>query len=305
MKTSRLSAVASLFFAAAVLPLHATDLGDPAPALSIASWVKGKPVILADGNGKNIYVVEFWATWCPPCRASIPHLTELQKKFKDKVVFVGVTDEEPGSVKPFVEKMAEKMDYNVAIDKGGKTAAGYMEAFGINGIPHAFVVDKTGVIAWQGHPMGGLEKALEEMVAGKYDLEAAKKAARAEKLAQQYVELAATGKDPVKAAKLGDQILTDASKNAELLNGIAWFILTEEKVQHRDLALAMRVAKAAYVASEGKDASIVDTYARAHFDTGKKEYAIKLQKQAIELCKDAKMKADLEETLARYQKAAK
>ena len=70
----------------------AAKLGDPAAPLSIKEWVKGKPVDVKDG--KNIYVVEFWATWCGPCRTSIPHLTELQKKFKDKgVVFVGVSDE--------------------------------------------------------------------------------------------------------------------------------------------------------------------------------------------------------------------
>jgi len=64
-----------------------------AAALKISDWVKGKPVDLAAGKGKQVYVIEFWATWCGPCRTSIPHLTELQKKFKDKgVTFVGVSD---------------------------------------------------------------------------------------------------------------------------------------------------------------------------------------------------------------------
>ena len=159
---------------ACAVGLRAGELGDTAKPLDIKEWVKGSAVTLADGKGKTIYVVEFWATWCPPCRASIPHLTELQKKFKDKgVVFVGVTDEKSDVVKKFVEKMGDKMDYNVAID-GGKTSEGYMEAFGVGGIPHAFVVDKEGKIAWQGHPMDGLDKALDEIVAGKYDIEAAK-----------------------------------------------------------------------------------------------------------------------------------
>src|SRR5580765_191909 len=70
-------------------PVFAAELGDTAAELKIAHWVKGEPVHVASGD-HNIYVVEFWATWCPPCRASIPHLTELQKRFRDqKVIMVG------------------------------------------------------------------------------------------------------------------------------------------------------------------------------------------------------------------------
>ena len=54
------------------------SLGDPAAPLTIKDWVKGKPANVRDG--KAVYVVEFWATWCGPCRVSIPHLTELQKR---------------------------------------------------------------------------------------------------------------------------------------------------------------------------------------------------------------------------------
>src|SRR5687767_15792726 len=117
--------------------LHAADLGDPAPELKIAKWVKGEPTQISD-NEKGIYVFEFWATWCPPCRTSIPHLTEIQNRFKDKnVTIIGVTDEKEGVVKPFVDKLGANMDYRVAIDQGA-TGAGYMKAYGVNGIPHAF-----------------------------------------------------------------------------------------------------------------------------------------------------------------------
>jgi thiol-disulfide isomerase/thioredoxin len=157
-----------LFMALAALQVSAAELGMPAPALNVTEWVKGKAVDLNEGKGKNIYVVEFWATWCPPCRASIPHLTELQKKFKDKgVIVIGVSDETVAEVKPFVTKMGTKMEYTVAVDKNDKTSAAYMGAFGVGGIPHAFVVDKTGAIVWHGHPMGGLDKAIEAVLEGK------------------------------------------------------------------------------------------------------------------------------------------
>src|SRR5262245_36837892 len=105
---------------------RAEDLGAPAKPLAIKEWVKGKPVDSSEGKGKNVYVVEFWATWCPPCRASIPHLTELQKQYKDKnVVVVGVTTGDPrnslDTVKQFVDKMADKMEYTVAFDDEHKT----------------------------------------------------------------------------------------------------------------------------------------------------------------------------------------
>jgi thiol-disulfide isomerase/thioredoxin len=147
---------------AALQAAKAARIGDPAAPLRIKEWLKGGPVDLS--NREKIYVVEFWATWCGPCRVSIPHLTELQKKFADKdVVFVGVSDEKPSVVKPFVEKMGERMDYVVACDDERQTYSGYMEAYGRNGIPSAFIVDREGKVAWAGHPMAGLEAKLKQL----------------------------------------------------------------------------------------------------------------------------------------------
>ena len=113
----------SCLIAAAIAAQAAAELGDAAAPLQIAEWIKGKPVDLAAAKGKQIVLVEFWATWCGPCRTSIPHLTEMQKRFKD-VVFVGVSDEDAQTVKKFVTKMGDKMDYTVAIDTDRKTSAG-------------------------------------------------------------------------------------------------------------------------------------------------------------------------------------
>lgn len=155
------------------LGLYAADLGTPAKPLAIEEWVKGAPVDIAAGKGTNIYVVEFWATWCPPCLASIPHLTELQKKFKGKgVVFIGVTDEKSKVVKKFARKMGNKMDYTVAVD-AGKTTEGYPGTFGLEMIPQAFIVDKAGNVVWNGRPMEGLEEALQQVIDGKFDVQKA------------------------------------------------------------------------------------------------------------------------------------
>lgn len=282
--------------------LMAADLGQPAPALRIETWIKGQPVDLAAGKGKTIYVVEFWATWCGPCRASIPHLTELQKRFADRnVVFVGVSDEPAATVRPFVEKMGAKMDYTVAINPGRQTHKAYMEAFGVGGIPHAFVIDKTGVIAWHGHPLAGLDNALDEIVAGKFDLESARRAERAAKQSEDYLAKARGGEEAAQLSQLGETVLKDGAANPGMLNELAWAILTDPRIKSRDLDLATRAAKAAYDRTAGKDPAITDTYARALFNTGKKPEAIRLQSEAIAACKDDGMRKQLEAVLREYQ----
>src|SRR5689334_7009652 len=120
-------------------------IGDTAPALTVAKWFKGAPVKKFE-KGK-VYVVEFWATWCGPCKVSIPHLTEMAEKYKGKATFTGVSVYEEHGKKPtstaymdkvsnFVKDMGDKMNYNVAVDGMDMTMAhNWMEAAGQGGIP--------------------------------------------------------------------------------------------------------------------------------------------------------------------------
>lgn len=160
-------------------------VGDKAPALAVSKWVKGDAVTGFE-KGKT-YVVEFWATWCGPCKMSIPHLTELQKDNKDvKFIGVSVWEDDLSLVEPFVkDAMGDKMGYTVAMDdvakvegksaqsaesRKGKMATTWMDASGSGGIPTAFVVNGEGKIAWIGHPMVGLDEAVKKAVSGKQDL---------------------------------------------------------------------------------------------------------------------------------------
>jgi thiol-disulfide isomerase/thioredoxin len=174
--------ITSLLVIASVQSFASQELtvGDKAPALKVANWVKGKPVNL----GKGRYtVVEFWATWCGPCKQSIPHLTDMANAYKGKVNFVGVSvwESKPidytTKVPAFVKEMGSKMDYNVATDTSDQhMAKQWLQAAGENGIPSAFLIDPKGTVVWIGHPMDGLDKAIDANLSGKFDLQAAIKA---------------------------------------------------------------------------------------------------------------------------------
>lgn len=157
-------------------PLPKLYPGAKAPKLEVAEWVKNGPMKL----GKGIKVVEFWATWCGPCRQTIPHLTELAKKYKGKVEFAGVSiwerEKTLAEIKPkiakFVADMGDKMDYHVAYDtEDKKMAQNWMAAAEQNGIPSSFIVDNKGVVLWIGHP-ANIEEPLQKAIEGKLDVKA-------------------------------------------------------------------------------------------------------------------------------------
>lgn len=110
-------------------------LGDPAPPLRVRDWIKGTPVTGFEKG--RVYVVEFWATWCAPCIAGMPHLSALARRYKGKVTFAAISVLEdrgtrgatPEKLKAFVDGMGDKMDFSVASEDTSFTVRDWKMAF--------------------------------------------------------------------------------------------------------------------------------------------------------------------------------
>lgn len=120
--------------------IHFVRNPDPAPEFKLTS-LDGKPVSVADFKGKVI-LVNFWATWCGPCRAEIPDLVGLQNKYKDRLQIIGldVEDDDPDAIKNFIAEFG--INYPVAV----ATAEIRIKYGGIPALPTSFVLDTEGRI---------------------------------------------------------------------------------------------------------------------------------------------------------------
>lgn len=139
----------------AITALH----GQAAPALAVKDWLNSPALTLAELKGK-IVVLDFWATWCGPCLAAVPHTNELQAKYADKgVVIVGVCAVKGG------EKMAETVKkhgikYPVALDTGDT-----LKAYLANSFPDYYVIDRQGRLRWGDIVNKDVEKAILALLA--------------------------------------------------------------------------------------------------------------------------------------------
>ena len=135
--------------------LYAKDLrGQKAPEFTVAEWLGPRPYT----EGK-VVLVDFWATWCKPCREAIPHMNRLHEKFGDDLAVIGISDEPAATVRAFMDD--NEMAYPQAIDEQARMKS----AVGVLGIPHVLVISTDGVVRWQGYPMDPAEPLTDELIA--------------------------------------------------------------------------------------------------------------------------------------------
>ncbi|MCH8005045.1 MAG: TlpA family protein disulfide reductase [Planctomycetes bacterium] len=313
------------------------SVGDRAPGLDIDTWVKGEPVSIEKGK---VYVVEFWATWCVPCRKSIPHLTQLQEQYRvDGLTILGISDEPSEKVSTFVRKQGDRMDYAVATDRRNSTRRAWFDAAGMKGIPTAFIVDRKSQLAYIGNPLDEqFPVVLSQVIKGRYDpklleqaapmLTAARQARKwknwrlasrhfdevirldgrvfAEVALERFEMMIVDMKDPAAAYAYAEGELIGGlfRKDADALRQLASKITLNPKIkkEHRDLEVAEGAAARALKISGSADPKSLATMALVNFHQGRIDAAIDLQAEAYFVARPRK-KSDYERVLISYQNA--
>lgn len=129
-------------YTAAMAKLEADDQHRASADFTLTD-LDGRQWTLKSLHGK-VVLVNFWATWCPPCRKELPDLQELSKRFKDQgLVVLAISDEDIEKVKPFVEE--HQLTYPILLDPGSKVA----KDFAVDGIPKTFIYDRDGKLVAQ------------------------------------------------------------------------------------------------------------------------------------------------------------
>ncbi len=154
-------------FAAAMASLEAADQRRQAANFTLTD-LHGKPWTLQELRGQ-VVLVNFWATWCPPCRKEMPDLEALHQRFAAHGLrILAISDEEPGKVEPFIAQ--HSITYTILLDPGRKVN----ELFQVEGIPKTFVYDRQGRLAAQAIDMRTRRQFLDLLSTAGLDVSAAR-----------------------------------------------------------------------------------------------------------------------------------
>lgn len=336
-----LTRVLSLIAVAAVaLPVAAQDapklkVGSEAPAIDGLEFVQGEL-----SSSPKVRVVEFWATWCPPCRKSIPHINEIyQANSANGLEVIGITDEPRAKVEPFIRQQSGRMSYTVAIDPEKKMSQAFMQAAGQSGIPCTFVIGQNNKIVYIGHPMDEeFARAVKLSLSGRYDpilfkqaepiLDAARRSVKSRNFKdaykrfdevialdpsvftdvaiEKYRVMLSDEKDAAGARSLAETMMNafvDAGDSGALRD-LAVTLSSDPRVTTYDNDLALRCADAMLKSASSGDPAPYGTLASVLYAKGDFAKAVENQKKAVRIAMPA-AKGALKATLESYELALK
>ncbi|MBO4228403.1 TlpA disulfide reductase family protein [Bradyrhizobium neotropicale] len=168
----------------------ALGLESPAPPIKVENWLRGQP--LTSFQPGKVYIVEFWATWCGPCVAAMPHLVQLQEKYRDSGVEVlGIAayeraetaEEARSKLNAWLTEKLPNLNYRIGFDYTGEMDKLWMDPSFSVGIPTSFVIDRDGHIAFIGFPTK-LDDVLPKILSGSWRSSDEAKAGDAERISE-------------------------------------------------------------------------------------------------------------------------
>jgi thiol-disulfide isomerase/thioredoxin len=305
--------------------------GDPTPALAIREWMQqGVYDEVAPADGRLITVIEFWASWCPLCRAVLPLHDDLQAQLKRKGVrFLAISPEEPEDVRAFL-RHAGLEHLALACDDGEATLNSFRTLEQDMLIPFAVIIEEdesTGAarmlwkgpvityedsLAWSRGYTHHFDDVLASVLAGRFDVEAARETETCrEELARLKEQIERSGGQPRQVGPLAEQIngrdwpaeCNDLAVSALAI--AAMLLATAEDQTEDEAALALKLVWAAIEANEEEHHALLHILARALFENGKTAEAVAAERKAVESYEDGDgfTKADYLEALARYEQA--
>jgi tetratricopeptide (TPR) repeat protein len=166
----------TLFFAAVLasalaLNAGALEVGDPAPEVHAGRWWNGPAAERLSEPGETVHVVAFWATWSRPSTESLRKLAELQENLGTRGVrIIALAKEDEAALDAYLAGAPTAKALTLATDDQGQTTAAWLLAAGQSALPHAFVVDRQGRVAWHGHP-DDVQPIVEQVLAGTFKIE--------------------------------------------------------------------------------------------------------------------------------------